>query len=451
MHQWWGDNVSEAQLQPDLLQGGHGHARRVPLRRRAAPQTAAGGPARRPGTRRSRTAWSTAFNTNYANTGSALDGRAVGPDARQAVRHAHDLHPARHGVPRAAADPRPATDSSRRCSGSSATTAAAASPSRSSRPSSHHFLPNQSAGLPGAAGRVLHPVVRHRLPAGGGANRPQLTGPGLAGTGLRLRADDHLHPRPRGADRQQRLVHGQRHPRLERGQRPRPGDDHDRLRQPDVLDRRHVHRLVLGHEHDRHRRARSVVTVKRDATAPVTIARSSPTAVGAWYSPRTVTLTASDATSGVASTSYRLDGGAWTAYRARSSSRRSGRTRSSTARPTRRQRRGDEDHELGQRLRPPRRSPACRVRVEPRPREGPRQGATRITSTTRRARSAGRRIRAPSWASSQGRDRRRRQAEAEAHDRAGPPAARGEPDRGRCSGAVPATPASRRPSTTCSR
>ena len=33
MHQWWGDNVTEGELQPDLLQGGHGHPRRVPAGR----------------------------------------------------------------------------------------------------------------------------------------------------------------------------------------------------------------------------------------------------------------------------------------------------------------------------------------------------------------------------------------------------------------------------------
>ena len=33
MHQWWGDNVSEAQLQPHLLQGRPRDARRVPVRR----------------------------------------------------------------------------------------------------------------------------------------------------------------------------------------------------------------------------------------------------------------------------------------------------------------------------------------------------------------------------------------------------------------------------------
>ncbi len=55
-------------------------------------------------------------------------------------------------------------------------------------------------------------------------------------------------------------------------------------------------------------------TVKLDTVAPSTAATLTPTAVGAWYSPRTVTLTATDATSGVASTSYRVDGGPWTPY-----------------------------------------------------------------------------------------------------------------------------------------
>jgi hypothetical protein len=58
------------------------------------------------------------------------------------------------------------------------------------------------------------------------------------------------------------------------------------------------------------------VTVRRDATAPTTTATLSPTAVGAWYSPRTVTLPSSDGAvgSGVASTEYSVDGGPWKPY-----------------------------------------------------------------------------------------------------------------------------------------
>jgi hypothetical protein len=54
--------------------------------------------------------------------------------------------------------------------------------------------------------------------------------------------------------------------------------------------------------------------VKVDTVAPSTGVALTPTAVGAWYSPRMVTLSPTDATSGVGSTQYRVDGGAWTTY-----------------------------------------------------------------------------------------------------------------------------------------
>ena len=58
-------------------------------------------------------------------------------------------------------------------------------------------------------------------------------------------------------------------------------------------------------------------TVEIDTVAPSTAVSLGGTLSGAWYtSAVTVTLTATDATSGVASTSYRLDGGAWQTYSA---------------------------------------------------------------------------------------------------------------------------------------
>ncbi len=48
----------------------------------------------------------------------------------------------------------------------------------------HQGMPNQSAAPQSEARPVLHPMVRHRLPQGGGTNRPQITGPGLNGTRL---------------------------------------------------------------------------------------------------------------------------------------------------------------------------------------------------------------------------------------------------------------------------
>jgi GH35 family endo-1,4-beta-xylanase len=56
------------------------------------------------------------------------------------------------------------------------------------------------------------------------------------------------------------------------------------------------------------------LALKVDLTAPLTTATLTPTPIGAWYSPRTVALDAQDGASGVASTEYRLDGGAWTPY-----------------------------------------------------------------------------------------------------------------------------------------
>ncbi len=59
------------------------------------------------------------------------------------------------------------------------------------------------------------------------------------------------------------------------------------------------------------------VTVKRDATAPNVSAALGPPPTGGFYSsPTSVTISSSDATSGLASTEYRVDGGPWTAYSA---------------------------------------------------------------------------------------------------------------------------------------
>jgi hypothetical protein len=57
-------------------------------------------------------------------------------------------------------------------------------------------------------------------------------------------------------------------------------------------------------------------TFQIDATAPETTASLSPAAVNGWYVHPTVTLDATDAGSGVASSEYSLDGGVWTAYSA---------------------------------------------------------------------------------------------------------------------------------------
>jgi regulation of enolase protein 1 (concanavalin A-like superfamily) len=57
------------------------------------------------------------------------------------------------------------------------------------------------------------------------------------------------------------------------------------------------------------------LAVKVDATTPLTTAQFAPPSDGGWHAGAVpVTLAATDATSGVASTEYSLDGGPWTAY-----------------------------------------------------------------------------------------------------------------------------------------
>ncbi len=66
-----------------------------------------------------------------------------------------------------------------------------------------------------------------------------------------------------------------------------------------------------------HAEVTNSLTVKMDTTAPVTTAALSGTLSGGWYTTAvSVTLTASDGTSGVAVTQYRIDSGAWQDYSA---------------------------------------------------------------------------------------------------------------------------------------
>ena len=95
------------ELQPDLLQGGHGHARGVPLRARATRsrgrRSGHGGRARGVPAEPGRTS-----STPTTPAPGASGRPPLRPDARPAVLRQHDVRPARHGVPRPASDPRPA-------------------------------------------------------------------------------------------------------------------------------------------------------------------------------------------------------------------------------------------------------------------------------------------------------------------------------------------------------
>ncbi len=139
------------QLQPDLLQGGDGHPRRVPLHRPQRPDRG-----RRPRHGGGRAAFQQSlvdqFNRNYANTGSLWTA------APRRTRHRPACSPAARPTP---GPERPTshcgkssgrTGSTGHCRRSSGTTAATASPSRSSRRGSPTSCPTTAThAVPGSA------------------------------------------------------------------------------------------------------------------------------------------------------------------------------------------------------------------------------------------------------------------------------------------------------------
>ena len=147
MHQWWGDNVSEAQLQPDLLQGGHGHARRVPVRRphRRRPRRAARAPPA--GHAAFQRSLVKQFNANYAQQRAVLDRRPVRPDAGRACSPGPRPTPGRARPTSRCARSSATRTSPGRCMRSSATTAAARITEPQLEAGFHRWLPNPQRGL----------------------------------------------------------------------------------------------------------------------------------------------------------------------------------------------------------------------------------------------------------------------------------------------------------------
>ena len=106
MHQWWGDHVTRGELQPDLLQGRHGHSRRVPVR--GADRGAGGRRGRYPGRPpRLPAEPGAAVQRGLPDQGRLLDRRAVEPDALHPLRRELHLRAPRRQLHRAAADPGP--------------------------------------------------------------------------------------------------------------------------------------------------------------------------------------------------------------------------------------------------------------------------------------------------------------------------------------------------------
>ena len=134
MHQWWGDNVTEANYNLTFFKEGMATLGEYLFDARNA-ATSAGGLDTPAGHAAFDASLVDRFNTNYANS-KPLDRRALRPDAGHAVLGPLHLHPSRHRVHRAAANPRQGELRQRATTDPARLSAAPASPSHSWRPGS---------------------------------------------------------------------------------------------------------------------------------------------------------------------------------------------------------------------------------------------------------------------------------------------------------------------------
>ena len=182
MHQWWGDNVSEERVQPDLLQGGLRDDRRVP-----ATAAARRPPAAAPAGRGVRDQPDQPVQRELRDDEhDVLDVGAVEPDGRQPVHDANHLHPARHGVPRALAGARPRPDDlgdeghpehvrRRQHHGAAARRRSSA---RGCRRRAPHAAPGSTSTSPSGSTPRIRQAARTRRTS------RRCSGPGLNGTGF---------------------------------------------------------------------------------------------------------------------------------------------------------------------------------------------------------------------------------------------------------------------------
>jgi hypothetical protein len=182
MHQWWGDSVSEGNYNLTFFKEGMARFGEYLFNARTA-ATAAGGMGTPAGDAAFDASLVNRFNTNYANTGSMWISAPSDPTPARLFTSATTYN-------------RPATAyiALRQILGKDNFTAALQQIQRDYRHSSitekqleaeyHAFLPNQSAACHVRLDQFFTQWFDMVYPTGGGANRPQFTGPGLAGPGF---------------------------------------------------------------------------------------------------------------------------------------------------------------------------------------------------------------------------------------------------------------------------
>jgi hypothetical protein len=182
MHQWWGDNVAEANYNLTFLKEGFATLGEYLFVARNA-EAAAGGPTSPAGQAAFQASLVNRFNTNYANTGSLWTAAPSDPTPATlfnngpTYRRPGTAYIALRQVLGSGPFTRVLQQTQRDFGGSSITEAQLEA-------EFHRGMPNQSAECSARLDQFFTQWFDTVYAAGGGANRPQLTGPGLAGPGF---------------------------------------------------------------------------------------------------------------------------------------------------------------------------------------------------------------------------------------------------------------------------
>jgi hypothetical protein len=182
MHQWWGDNVSEANYNLTFFKEGLATLGEYLFLARKA-QTAAGGAGTPAGDAAFERALVTIFNTNYANP--KLSWTGAPSDPTPATLFSGSSTYTRPGTAYVALRQILGHDNFTRAleqiqrdyGGSSIT-------EKQLEAEFHRFMPNRGHACSVRLDQFFTQWFDTAYPGGGGANRPQLTGPGLAGPGF---------------------------------------------------------------------------------------------------------------------------------------------------------------------------------------------------------------------------------------------------------------------------
>lgn len=182
MHQWWGDNVSEANYDLTFFKEGLATIGEYLFEARTA-ETAAGGPTSPAGQAAFQASLVDTFDENYASAGDFWT--AAPSDPTPATLFDGDSTYTRPGTTYLALRQilgslnftRMLQQTQRDFGGASITEAQLEG-------EFHRFMPDQSAACAARLDQFFAQWFDTAFPAGGGANRPQLTGPGLAGPGF---------------------------------------------------------------------------------------------------------------------------------------------------------------------------------------------------------------------------------------------------------------------------